>query len=193
MLAFRKHVQPVWAGKPITYLEIGVFEGMSLVWMLQRVLTHPDSRAVGIDPWLELGKKRKNRPAKRPQDVMEEVRQRAEHNIEPWRERCRLVRGKSKDVLDSILARRRGKYGIRRNRVDLCMIDGSHAANAVLDDARRCIQLVRPGGWLIFDDVDDSPHKAGCVRAGVNQFLEERGEDLRLVWKSRYVETYERV
>jgi len=51
---FEEYVLPMWAGKPITYLEIGVYEGQSLTWMMQNVLTHPDSRAVGIDPWLPL-------------------------------------------------------------------------------------------------------------------------------------------
>ena len=51
---FKKFVYPKWAGKPLTYLEIGVFEGMSMVWMLQHILTHDNSRGVGIDPWFAL-------------------------------------------------------------------------------------------------------------------------------------------
>ena len=52
LATFREYIMPQWKDKPIKYLEIGVFEGMSMVWMLHNVLTHPDSRAVGVDPWL---------------------------------------------------------------------------------------------------------------------------------------------
>ena len=48
--SFRDYILPFWVEKPCIYLEIGVFEGMSLVWTLQHVLTHPESRAIGIDP-----------------------------------------------------------------------------------------------------------------------------------------------
>jgi hypothetical protein len=48
---------PIWEeilghlrGKPnIHYLEIGVFEGRSLIWMLENILTHPTSKATCID------------------------------------------------------------------------------------------------------------------------------------------------
>ena len=39
------------AGIPASYLEIGVFRGASLEWMLENILTHEDSKAIGIDPW----------------------------------------------------------------------------------------------------------------------------------------------
>ena len=33
----------------LQYLEIGVYEGRSILWMLENVLTHPTSNATGID------------------------------------------------------------------------------------------------------------------------------------------------
>ena len=33
----------------LRYLEIGVFEGRSLLWMLENILTHPSSAATAID------------------------------------------------------------------------------------------------------------------------------------------------
>src|SRR5688500_5749869 len=52
---------PVWEavlaeykGKPnLHYLEVGVFEGRSALWMLDNILTHPTSRFTGVDPFLD--------------------------------------------------------------------------------------------------------------------------------------------
>jgi len=51
---------PIWEkaladykDKPgINYLEIGVFEGMSVLWMLENILTHPTAKVTGIDPYI---------------------------------------------------------------------------------------------------------------------------------------------
>ena len=37
LASFREYVYPDWAGKKATYLELGVFEGMSMVWMMQNM------------------------------------------------------------------------------------------------------------------------------------------------------------
>ena len=115
---FREFIYPVWKGKPITYLELGVFEGMSLTWMLQHVLTHTDSMAIGIDPWLITSKLN--------QEVMDAVKERAFHNTDEWRHtgKCILVRGCSAEILPRM--RKRGYACIGKKSVDICMIDGNH-------------------------------------------------------------------
>lgn len=180
---FRTQVLPVWAGRPLRYLEIGVFEAQSMVWMMQNVVTHPASRAVGIDPWLLT--------TKLDAEFMELVGQRAMHNTEPFRERCQLIRGSSAEVLRRML-HRGGFAGISKDSVDICMIDGDHNRLAVLDDARLCVQLVKTGGWILFDDVENDHKKENHVRHGVDDYLAE-SKDLKLIWKHRYVECYEKV
>jgi hypothetical protein len=45
-----EHLMEPYVGKPgLNYLEIGVFEGRSLIWMLENVLTAPTARATAID------------------------------------------------------------------------------------------------------------------------------------------------
>ena len=39
--------------KPCKFLEIGSYEGMSAIWMLNNVLTHEESRLWCIDSWVE--------------------------------------------------------------------------------------------------------------------------------------------
>ncbi len=183
---FHQFVRPRYIGRPVTYLELGVFEGLSMVWMFQYVLTHPDSRAVGIDPWLVT--------TRLSAEEMEEVGERARHNLSPWTDagRCKLIRGCSGEVLER-MRRGRGWMGIRRKSVDVCMVDGGHNELQVLDDARNCLPLLRTGGWLLFDDVVNAIQKHRHVRQGLDMFLEECGGKVRLAFRHRYVEAFEKL
>lgn len=178
---FRELVLPIYAGKPTVYLELGCFEGMSMLWMMQRVLTHPDSRAVGVDPWLIT--------TKLDEATMEAVCQRAFSNLREYYPRCRLQRGNSSEVLRRMI--RRGFLGIKPGVVDVCMVDGNHNALGVLDDARLVTRLVKPGGWILFDDVENDLPKADHVRQGVDLWLAE-GPGAELAWKHGYMECYRR-
>lgn len=177
---FRDFIKPVFNGRPTTYLEIGVFEGMSMVWMLQKVLTSSLSKAVGIDPWLMT--------TKLTAEQMDEVRKRAEHNTAPYRDKCTLVRGASCEVLRLMCSH--GHAGITKNSVDLCMIDGGHIDFQAYDDAVHCLRLLKPGGWLLFDDVENDIDKANHVKQGLALFLKEYGDCVEPLWKNDYMEAF---
>jgi hypothetical protein len=184
---FVQYVLPEWQVKPVTYLELGVFEGMSLAWMLIHVLTHPEARAVGVDPHLIT--------TKLDERDMEAVRLRALHNLEPWIYpvdsvcdlwKCRLIRGNSAEVLRRMC--HKGYAGIAKNSVDLCMVDGNHNALAVLDDCRFVYQLLKPGGWMLLDDVVNDQPKKDHVEEGLRMFLTE--QPMQMMFKHRYMECY---
>ncbi len=191
LATFREFVHPVWAGKPITYLELGVFEGMSMCWMMQHILTHPKARAVGIDPWLQT--------TKLSEGDMELVKQRALYNIARWsfaaeggsHGKCELHRANSAEILRRMVGRH-GFAGITKGSVDLCMVDGNHNALAVLDDLRLVHQLMKVGGWILLDDVENDRPKVDHVREGLDMWLVEvGGDDVSQVWKHKYMECYE--
>jgi predicted O-methyltransferase YrrM len=176
---FRDYIYPVFSNKPTVYLELGVFEGMSMVWMLQHVLTCPGSRGVGVDPWLMT--------TKLNEQTMEAVYQRALHNTSQHFN-CIIQRGNSAEVLRKMCSS--GFYDIGLSSVDLCMVDGNHNALAVLDDARLVYQLLKPGGIMLFDDVENDIEKADHVKQGVEMFLSEAGSKIQLAWKHGYCEAY---
>lgn len=177
---FRDHVHPRWHGKQMTYLEIGCFEGMSMVWMLQHVLTHPRSRCVGIDPWLMT---RKLGPA-----FMKDVHNRCIKNTSPWGDRRVLIQGCSDEVLPMMQS---GYAGISKASVDVCMIDGNHYAHAVLQDARNVLPLMKPGGWMIFDDVRNDSSKANHVSQGIDMWEKLDSPEVDNVWEGKYATCYE--
>jgi predicted O-methyltransferase YrrM len=179
LATFRDKIHPVFGRRPTVYLELGVFEGMSMVWMLQHVLVHPGSRGVGVDPWLMT--------TKLNEQTMEAVYQRALHNTSQH-SNCVIQRGNSAEVLRKMNSR--GFHGIGPCSVDLCMVDGNHNALAVLDDARLVYQLLKPGGMMLFDDVENDIEKTDHVKQGVEMFLLEVGSKMRLDWKLGYCEAY---
>jgi len=199
---FSEYVHPKFEGLPITYLEIGVFEGMSMCWMIQHILTHPDSKAVGVDPWL--GMKKLN------SEEMEKVQGRAFHNvatklssrqIASVRESHKLVSSKcSLFRLDSdeFLTHSEHYAGITKESVDIIMIDGNHSAPFVANDAIKAFPLLKPEGWLLFDDVENDHKKTYHVKDGIQMFLnhlKSQGKllTLQLIWKHGYMECFEKL
>lgn len=156
---------------------------MSMVWMLQHVLTQPGSRSVGIDPWLMT--------TKLDGEEMERVYQRALHNTSVY-PNCQLIRGCSAEVIRRMCGRG-GYAGISKGSLDLCMIDGNHNALYVVDDAKYCFQLLKPGGVMLFDDVENQTEKRDHVKQALPMFLEQVGTGIEFLWKHKYMEAYRKI
>jgi len=136
------HNIPVWTtvfapyrGRPgLRYLEIGVYEGRSLLWVLEHVLTDPSCRLTGVDieisPVLLSNLDRSGRS-----------------------ERVTTIEGPSQVELRKLPP----------ESFDIIYVDGSHTADDVLADAVLSWELLRTGGIIIFDDYqwDGSHHTGG--------------------------------
>ena len=184
MSTFGKYVWPRWNGKPdLLYLEIGVFEGMSMVWMMQHILTGKGSWAIGIDSWAET--------RKISQSQMRDIRYRAYENLLTF-DSLSLYHGESQNVIPE-LSQEGGVLSPSRNLVDIALIDGAHEADSVLRDAELVLPLLRKGGWMLFDDVENDYPKEGHVKEGLHRFLSYRGDLVKRVFKDRYAEGYEKL
>jgi len=130
------HNVPVWqqvmapyTGLPnLRYLEVGLYEGRSAIWMLEHVLTHESARMTGIDLFA-------------PPIVVEEH----------WRENVRRAEAESrvttlKGYSDEMLRTLAGET------FDIIYIDGGHRAQDVLADAVLSWKLLPVGGLILFDD-----------------------------------------
>jgi predicted O-methyltransferase YrrM len=125
---------PVWekvlspySNRPdIRYLEVGVFEGRSVIWMFENVLTHPSSTATVVDFF--------------PGDL----RQRFQANLEKSGVdgRVTVIDGLSQTVLRDL----------KPDSFDLIYIDAGHTAVMTLMDAVLCWDLLKIDGLMIFDD-----------------------------------------
>jgi hypothetical protein len=146
---------PIWEkalapfrGKPgLRYLEVGVFEGGSVLWMLQNVLTDPGASATVIDVFEGDLKRRFLANLKKSGDER----------------KVTVIGGYSQVEL-----RRQPLDGF-----DVVYIDGSHSADDVLEDAVLSWRLLKPGGLLIFDDYawrPGSPHPSDWPGPGIQIF-----------------------
>jgi len=110
----------------VNYLEIGVFEGRSLIWMLDNILTHPSARATIIDTFGDGTKQRYLTNLK--------------HS--GYAKRVTTVIGNSQKKLRELPL----------SHFDILYIDGSHLASDVLSDAVQGWEVVKVGGIIVFDD-----------------------------------------
>jgi len=174
--------------EPWKVLTIGVFEAMSEVWLFQNILQHADSFLVGIDPWLSY---EHHRPGM-DQTFADQCYAAACYNLGAWKGRWKLLVGKSQDVLPAALIEG-NLAGVPVGTFDLAIIDGDHAEDAVYTDAVNCFDLVKSGGWLLFDDVRTRTRKVRQVREGLTRFLEAYDDRVRQVWSHRFCECYEKL
>ncbi len=123
---WRRALAP-YVGRPgLSYLEVGVFEGRSLIWMLENVLTHPTSEAIAVDPFRN-GKEAAydaNIAASGASGLVTTLK-------EPSQTALRRLPPDSFDVI---------------------YLDGSHTAADVLADAVLSWDLLHVDGLIIFDD-----------------------------------------
>jgi predicted O-methyltransferase YrrM len=156
--------------QPWRVVLIGVWEGMDSVWLLQNILGHSQSFLVGIDAWEAYSKV--------TQDQIERIEKHAMKNI-GWHPKCRLLKGWSKDILPTL----QGEH------FDLAIVDGDHKA-AVYPDAVQSLRLLKPGGWMLFDDVRRSRTRLGPVAKGLRKFLDEYGDRMEFVFAHNFMNCY---
>lgn len=123
-----------FAGQPVNFLEIGSYEGQSAIWFLRNLLTHPDSRLLCVDTW--------HAGEDMPYVEGDRLLTTFLDNINPWKDHCGIMRGKSEDVLPKLPLK----------HFDFVYIDASHTAKGVLLDSVLAWRLVKDGGIVIWDD-----------------------------------------
>lgn len=117
----------------LNYLEIGCYAGGSACLMLQR----PKTNVISIDIGYPIDK----------EIVIENVQKLNIHN-----NRYTYIKGDSKN--NEIISDLKNKLG--DNLIDILFIDGDHSYDGVINDFNNYERFVRPGGYIVFDDYNDS-------------------------------------
>ena len=115
--------------KPLMFLEIGSFEGMSTIWMLENILTNKESRLFCIDAWAEW-----------TGDAF--VRFVENINKTGLKDKVRIVKGDSSEELRIF----------PKEYFDFIYVDGDHDERAVIKDAIGSFRVLKKGGIIAFDD-----------------------------------------
>ncbi|MGC4084558.1 MAG: class I SAM-dependent methyltransferase [Vicinamibacterales bacterium] len=124
----------------VRYLEIGTFEGRSLVWVLQNLLTDASSQAHVIDPFTGSVEHAHDKDRFGASTLYETF----QRNIAAYRDRVVVHVGQSQKLLHA--------HVLGDQPFNLIYVDGSHRAFDVFRDAVRAWKILAPGGVIIFDD-----------------------------------------
>lgn len=136
-------------------LELGVFEGRSVLWLLDNTSAHVTAVDWWDAAWLE---------ARGHYDT--EVN--FDHNVAPYGDRVTKVKANTFEFLRD-----------NRQTFDLIYVDGGHVGKTVLTDAVLAHHALNPGGLLIFDDYgqDLDPSRIDRARGAINHFTELFADD----------------
>lgn len=123
------------------YLEIGVCEGSSMLWVLTNL--KPD-KAYGVDPWAPRSTRR--RSVEKFKQQANEAYNNAHHNLKWWIDRgiVSLLRTTSFDALVN--------PSFKDGEFDLIYVDGDHEALPALTDMVLAWRKLAMGGIMVLDD-----------------------------------------
>ena len=153
-------------GREVDALEIGSFEGRSAIWLLDNVLTHPNSHLTCVDTF---------EGSMEHSDAHKlELYQRCVSNLSPY-SNVKIMKGYSHEVMKRL-----------NKKFDFIYIDGDHRASSVLEDAVLAFRLLKFGGILIFDDYlwqdPRFPKPEDAPKLGIDSFLK--------AFKGHYVDVF---
>tara|TARA_B100001778_G_C18311742_1_gene504621 strand:+ start:39 stop:626 length:588 start_codon:yes stop_codon:yes gene_type:complete len=159
--------------KPCMFLEIGSFEGMSTIWMLENILTEESSQIFCIDAWAEW-----------TGDAF--VRFVSNINKTGLKDKVHIVKGDSSEEVRIF----------PKEYFDFIYIDGNHDEKAVIKDAIGSFRILKKGGIIAFDDYllgisyPNSPgSKAmnGSTKKAIDYFLDVFQDELEIIHKDYQV------
>jgi len=154
-------------GKPCMFLEIGSFEGMSTIWMLENILTEERSQIFCIDAWAEW-----------TGDAF--VRFVSNINKTGFRDKVRIVKGDSSEELRIF----------PNDYFDFIYVDGNHDEKAVMKDAIGSFRVLKKGGIIAFDDYllgirypnsHGSKAMNGSAKKAIDYFIETFKDELDVI------------
>jgi predicted O-methyltransferase YrrM len=133
---FEKHLKCFSGKENIQFLEIGVYEGMSTVWLLQNVITANSSTVDVVDTFLGSIEHKGRQELK-----LDTLKERFLENIKLYKQHVNIHVGRSQDVLRNF-----------QKKFDFIYVDGSHQAIDVIEDAILAFRLLKINGLMAFDD-----------------------------------------
>jgi predicted O-methyltransferase YrrM len=160
-----------YAGKKLDFLQIGVFTGDASLWLIENILTHPESTLTDVDIWEgDAGLDGFN-----------------------WDTAYVAYKKKMANYLDKVtpIQITSDDFFKRNNKTyDIIYIDGDHVASAVLRDAIHAFDCLNDGGLLIFDDYEFGYHAIPsrfAPKDAIDAFLKIHWFDIEKVYEGRQI------
>jgi len=155
---WNKYVLPYFKIKDnLNYLEIGAYEGNSLIWIFENLLTGENCHATVIDTF--------NGSIEHDSEFEKTLYERFLNNTKHLSNNFKIYRDLS---FNSLITFNNAKI---TEIYDIIYIDASHIAKDVLSDAILAFPLLKINGLMIFDDYDlvTEPNN---TKLGIDCFLQ---------------------
>ena len=164
------HNVPNWqrhidSTRPMDILELGAFEGRSVIWMLENLNVNS---LIAVDLW--------------DKDALAigghfDTEKNFDHNTKSY-----TNVGKLKSSTYDFLKDNKAMF-------DLIYIDGGHVGKSVLTDAVMSHYFLKKGGYLIFDDYSQSTDASRIdrPRGAINAFLQQFSDEYKILHKDYQV------
>lgn len=167
---FLMHLVRSYVDKPVTFLQIGGYTGDASIWLMENVLTHPDSVLVDIDTW-----EGSDEPVHHTLDWKGVEQVYDEKTIE-YQNSGRII--KFKGTSDAFFKQNTKEF-------DFIYVDGDHTAYGVIKDAINSYECLKDDGILAFDDYEWSaglgPHNE--PKMAIDAFFNIYQKKVRLILK----------
>ncbi|MCJ1404219.1 hypothetical protein MMC11_007444 [Xylographa trunciseda] len=159
-------------GQKLRILEVGSFEGASTTWILDNLMSHPESTMTAIDTFAG-GMEHQVNPTN--DYGLASLENRFWSNVSKCEhvQKLHVIKAASDDALMAL--RREGP------RFDFIYIDASHVALDVLHDAVLCWRMLEVRGTMVFDDFMWKGYNEDCYnpRVAILSFLQCAAPELQ--------------
>ena len=163
---FDKHLSE-YKGQKVDFLQIGTFSGDASLWLLENILTNPDSRLFDVDTW-------EGSVEHISMDfTFKDIEQAYDDKMLPF---SNVI--KKKMTSDVFFEQNTEKF-------DFIYIDGAHTYDQIIKDAENALKFSKVGTIIGFDDynwdISRDPELA------INKFLEKYNSQVELLTKNYQV------
>jgi predicted O-methyltransferase YrrM len=165
------------------FLEIGSFEGKSTIWFLDNFLKNQKSTITCIDPWINYsqGKNSLNTYGSNNSEWKfgdNGVKERFLYNIlkSGHSPKVKTIQDLSFNILPQLLC--------QNKLYDLIFIDGNHVAPFVMMDSVMSWNLLKVGGYILFDDYAWGMNKEKTLRPkeSIDYFVETFQDYIEVIY-----------
>ena len=176
--------------KPKTFLEVGVFHGVTArnVCELLHKIHDNDFKYIGLDLFEENEENKSevipntsfSNPLKNlffkfikkqnpySKEAVQDLLSKFKNNID-------LIKGNSNSVLKKI----------DMSKIDYVFLDGGHAYQTVKNDLENCIEVVRSNGTILCDDYNLGA-QAPEVKIAIDEFVKKYNFKCKILWNTRF-------
>ena len=165
--SWKPHIEHL-KDKPFNYLEVGSYEGRSILYIHDNYATHPDCNVVSIDPFPDY------------HDLSSALIQQAERRFKSNTKDKNILHFKC-DLMEYFRVYFRPNY-----YYDLIYVDGSHLSFDCYTDAQLAWRLLKEGGVMVLDDYELNNYKLpyeNCA-TGIDYFLKSIEGKYKLLFKN---------